>query len=86
MRPLPAAAATRVDASSTSDVSVYSSVQLLSDTDPPEARKVNFLARPSMRISHHWIQQCTVDDAMQVYSALREVGAGTGGALAHLLP
>jgi hypothetical protein len=32
-----------------------------------------------------WIQKCTVD-AMQVYRALREVGAGTGGALIPLLP
>jgi hypothetical protein len=33
-----------------------------------------------------WIQKCTIDDAMQVYRALREVGAGTGGVLTPLLP
>ena len=82
MRQLLAAAATRVNASSTSAASVcsYSASQihprLASSASPRKTKQEN---------SPPWIQKCTVD-AMQVYRALREVGADTGGALIPLLP
>ena len=62
---LPAAATTRVDASSTSAASVHRTCSA-TQIHPRLARSASSHKRPSMRIRHHWIQQCTVmDDAVQ---------------------
>ena len=64
IRPLVAAAATRVDASSASAASVYSCSACRSMLDPPEDRKVSFLARPNMStvdVTHSDPHLCMVE-------------------------